>query len=528
MPSDIDDLRRELDIVSVVSEYIHLERAGTSYRANCPFHPDRTPSFYVSPSRQIFKCFGCGVGGDAIKFVSLYENVSYGEAAVSLAKRFGIPFKLRKEPSVNSRLYDILSAVADFYHRKLRESGEALEHLRSRSIESATVRRFLLGFSPSSGELVRMLSDMKALEDYEKTGNLTSLGGGRYRDLFYRRLIIPIRDHRGRIVGFGGRILQGEGPKYINSPESEIFRKRNLLYGLHEGLAYLRDTGSALLVEGYFDVITLHQEGFRNAVASLGTSFGREHADLLAKFVSRVYLLFDGDSAGRRAVRLAAPYLLRSGLEVFPVELPEGTDPHDFLRSEGRTALRERISSARSLFDLLLDRVRRGEEVEVSVRDFIYFVSFVRDGVTAYTLLSELSRATRIPVDVLAEKVQRREEPREEEPRLSFTERVFLKGLMELKPDVDLDQLNLSQKARAYAESILREDYYELPEEVLNLRCVDLERDFRSALESLRIDIPEEELLVSDRNLREAVRERIRRHRGGIRGSSLRRWRANP
>jgi len=528
MPSDIDDLRRELDIVDVVSEYIHLERAGTSYRASCPFHPDRTPSFYVSPSRQIFKCFGCGVGGDAIKFVSLYENVSYGEAAVSLARRFGIPFKPSRESAVSSRLYEILSAVAEFYHRKLRENSRALEYLRSRGIESATVRRFLLGFSPSSGELVRLLRDIKALEDYEKTGNLTSLGGERYRDLFYRRLTLPIRDHRGRIVGFGGRILEGEGPKYINSPESKIFRKRNLLYGLYEGLAYLKDTGSALLVEGYFDVIALHQEGFRNAVASLGTSFGRDHADLLSKFVSRVYLLFDADRAGRRAVRLAVPYLLRSGLEVFPVELPEGTDPHDFLRTEGRAELRRRVNSARSLFELLLDRVREGREVEASVRDFLYFASFVKDGITAYTLLSELSRTTKIPVDVLAEKVQRREEPREEDLRLSFTERVFLKGLLELKPEVDLDQLNLSQKARIYAESILREDYYELPEEVLNLRCVDLEKDFLSALESLRIEIPEEELMVSDKNLREAVRERIRKHRGGIRVSSLRRWRTSP
>jgi len=289
MPSDIDDLRRELDIVDVVSEYISLERAGTSYRANCPFHPDRTPSFYVSPSRQIFKCFGCGVGGDAIKFVSLYENVSYTEAALQLAKRFGIPFRLKENSKVNSRLYEILASVAEFYHRKLREGDLALEHLRERGVEASTIRKFLLGFSPSSDELVELLKGEKALEDYEKTGNIIPLTENKYRDIFYRRLVIPIRDIKGRVVGFGGRLLTGEGPKYLNSPESELFRKRSLLYGLYESLSYLRDTAECVLVEGYFDVISLHQEGFRNTVATLGTSFGREHAELLSKLVNRAW-----------------------------------------------------------------------------------------------------------------------------------------------------------------------------------------------------------------------------------------------
>ncbi len=525
MPSDIDDLRRDLDIVDVISEYISLERAGTSYRANCPFHPDRTPSFYVSPSRQIFKCFGCGVGGDAIKFVSLYENVSYGEAALQLARRYNIPFQLKKDPSANARLYEALSAVADFYHASLRKSETALDHLRSRGIEGSTVKRFQLGFSPSSEELVKLLREMNILEEYEKTGNVTALTEGRYRDLFHRRLVIPIRDHRGRVVGFGGRILQGEGPKYVNSPESEVFRKRSTLYGLHEGLSHLKDLESAILVEGYFDVIALHQEGFRNAVATLGTSLGKEHAALLAKFVKRVYLVFDGDSAGRRAVRLAVPHLLKAGLEVHPVPLPEGTDPHDFLRKEGKKAFRELLSTTPTLFESLLSGVR-GEDPETAIRDFVYFASFVEDGIKAYSLLSELSRLTRIPVDVLASRMYRREEPREDGGvKLSFTERVFLKGLLELKPDVDLDQLNLSHRARDLAECILREEYYDVPEEVINLKSTDLEREFRSALDSLRVDISAEEMAISDRSLREAVRERIRNHRGGIRSLPLKRWR---
>ena len=525
MSSDIDELRRELDIVDVVSDYINLERVGANFRANCPFHPDRTPSFYVSPSRQIFKCFGCGVGGDAIKFVSLYENISYVEAAKQLARRYGIRLRIREESGERSKIHQVLEKVAEFYHSKLKENREALDYLRSRGIEGTAVKRFLLGFAPHSRELVDFLKREGALELYERTGNITRLDEERFRDLFRNRLIIPIRDQRGRFVGFGGRLLSGEGPKYINSPESEVFKKRELLFGLYEGLSYLRDLRSAVLVEGYFDVISLHQEGFRNAVATLGTSFGREHARVLSRFVSRVYLLFDGDEAGRKAMRLAAPHLLSAGMDVYPVFLPEGLDPHDFILREGRRALRSLMESSPELFELLLDRVKRGENVEEAVRDFTYFASFVRDEIRSFTLLSELSKLTRIPLDVLSSKVyRRREEPAAEEgERLSFTERVFLKGLFELRPEVDLDQLNLSHRARELAEMILREEYYEVPEEVLNLKTVDLEGEFQAALQRLRIDIPKEELETA--GLKESIREMIRSHKGGIKPSALRRWR---
>ncbi|NPA41470.1 MAG: DNA primase [Aquificae bacterium] len=527
MPSDIDDLRRELDIVDVISEYINLQRVGSNYRANCPFHPDRTPSFYVSPSRQIFKCFGCGVGGDAIKFVSLYENLSYIEAAKHLARRYGISLRIKGEKEGPKEVYDALEAVSQFYHKKLKESREPLEYLKSRGIDNSSVRRFNLGYSPSSQELVEFLKRLGLLKDYEKTGNLVRFSDGAYRDLFRNRLIIPIRDARGRVVGFGGRILQGEGPKYVNSPDSDIFKKRELLFGLYEGLAYLKDLKTAIVVEGYFDVIALHQEGFRNAVATLGTSFGRDHALQLSKFVEKVFLVFDGDSAGRKALRLAVPHLLKAGLEVYPLYLPEGTDPHDFIFSRGKEAFRRLLDNSRSLFEQLLYRIREGVNPEEAIRDFTYFVSFLKDEVEAYSLLAQLSKLTKIPVDVLASKMYRREEPsvEEEDPRVSFTEKLFLKGLFELRPEINIEELNLSSKAYELAKSILAEEYYHIPEEILNLKVDDLETAFWSSVDKLRIDIPEEELKAQTASVREFVREAMRNHRGGIKPASARRWR---
>lgn len=526
MPSDIEELKRELDIVDVISDYIPLERVGINFRANCPFHPDKTPSFYVSPSRGIFKCFGCGVGGDAIKFVSLYEGLSYLEAAKKLAKRYGIKLKVKEEP--DGKVYQLMEKVAEFYHSKLRESKEALDYLKGRGIEGSTARRFMLGFAPPSKELFEFLQKEGGLETYERTGNIIRVDGERFRDLLRNRLVFPIRDHRGRVVGFGGRILGGEGPKYVNSPESEIFRKRELLFGIYEGQSYLRELRSALLVEGYFDVVSLHQEGFRNAVAPLGTSFGKEHAKLLSKFVSSVYLLFDGDAAGRKAMRLAIPHLLLEGIEVRPVFLPEGTDPHDFLRREGKASLKALIESSSELFEHLLKKVKEGEDVEETVKDFTYFASFMKDEIRSFVLLSELSKLTKIPMEVLSSKVQRSKEIVEEEEnqdKLSFTERLFLKGLLEFRPYVNLDQLNLSYKARHIAERILSGEYHELPEEVDGLKEVSAE-EFEAALERLKIDIPREEIEKAD--LRESLREMIKRHKGGIRASVKRWWRKGP
>ncbi len=514
MSSDIEDLKRELDIVDVISDYIHLERAGTNFKANCPFHSDKTPSFYVSPSKQIFKCFGCGAGGDAIKFVSLYENLSYLESARHLARKYGIKVRIRGDEGVDSAVLSALEEVADFYHQKLKDNREAVDYLKSRNIDSSIIKRFRIGYSPSSGELVKFLKDRGILEAYEKTGNIKRIDESKFRDLFQRRIVIPIRDQRGRVVGFGGRILGGDGPKYINSPESPLFKKRSLLFGFYEGLAYIRDSSEVLIAEGYFDVISLHQAGFRNAVAPLGTAFGRDHAKVLSRIVKKAYLLFDQDPAGRKAMRSALTHLLKEGISPFPVNLPEGMDPHDFLKAEGKDALKEKISASKEVIDQHLERIEGGENTEELIKEITFLAGNLKDKIKAFSILNRVSRLTGIPHTVLIQSAENiPDEDRDEngEP-LTFTEKVFLKGLLQLKPVINLDELNLSPRAREIAKNILDDDPFDVPQEVLTLKLENPAKDFSSALEHLKITIEVED---EGRDLRDLIRMRIRTHKGG-------------
>jgi DNA primase (EC 2.7.7.-) len=259
---DLREIVKKLDIVDVISSYIDLERCGSNYRARCPFHPDNNPSLYVSPSKGIWKCFGCGVGGDAVKFVALYENLTYTEALLELAKKYKIPVKLERKKR-DENLLNAIDLVAEYYHRKLKEHPKVIDYLKERGISERTIKKFRLGYSPSSEELLDFLRENQLLSLYEKTGNLLKIDEKHYKDLFAGRLIIPIRDQRGNTVGFGGRTLTDAGPKYINSPETEFFKKREILFGFYEGLGYIKERKRVILVEGYFDVMSMHHEGFQ-------------------------------------------------------------------------------------------------------------------------------------------------------------------------------------------------------------------------------------------------------------------------
>ena len=503
MASDLEDLRREIDIVDIISEYIPLERVGVNYRARCPFHPDRTPSFYVSPLKGIFKCFGCGVGGDAIKFVSLYENIPYFQAAVEIAKKYGIKLKLPREEKVDSETLLAISKVAEFYHRKLAQSREALEYLKTRSIEKASIKRFLIGFSASSEELVNFLRKEGILDHYLKSGNLKKVGEDSFVDLFKGRITFAVRNERGDVVGFGGRILEGNGPKYVNSPDSPFFKKSHLLFGLYEGLSYLKDFKSAILVEGYFDVVSLHQEGFKNAVATLGTAFNENHAKVLKKYVSKVYLLFDGDEAGRKALDRTIPFLLSQDLEVFPVFLPAGKDPHDFVRDEGPSALQSLIDDSREIFEGIFAELKDPSIRKRALERFLKYIPYVQDPVKMHDLVSEASKLTGIPHDALAEKIKPVKSTKvEENSSLPVHLRIFLKGLKTLKVSIDLDTLDLPYKVKSLAEGLLRGEVEELPQEVEEVEVPDLEERFWKIVEDLSVR-PDEE--VDRRGLRKVI-----------------------
>jgi len=479
MSSDLEELRRELDIVDVVSQYIPLQRSGSNYKANCPFHPDRTPSFFVSPSRQIFKCFGCGVGGDAIKFVALYENKPYMEAALELARRYGKRLNLEKT-SAREKTLVALDLVSDFYGRKLLKREEALNYLRERGIDGATLKRFSLGFSTDTGELVKLLKREGLLEDYLETKNLLHLGGDNYRDLFLRRVVVPVKSPSGRVVGFTGRRLKEENsPKYVNSPDSSVFKKGKLLFGLSETKDYVREEGYALLVEGVFDLLKLFSENLKNAVAPLGTALTEEQAKLLSRYAERVYLLFDGDEAGRKAARRAIPPLLSAGLKVHLAELPEGYDPDSFLREFGAKALKELVLGTPELFESLLSGGR--ENLEERTRLFREYLSYLPDDVRRVALATEFHKKMKVPLETLLIPPKRKEER-----SLPFAYRILLKGFLQLRPSVKPEELNLPPEVKELCRRALSGEEEYLPPEVLSYESANLERQFWRTVERFK------------------------------------------
>jgi DNA primase len=401
--------------------------------------------------------------------------------------------------------------VAEYYHRKLKEHPKVIDYLKERGISERTIRKFRLGYSPSSEELLDFLRENQLLSLYEKTGNLLKIDEKHCKDLFAGRLIIPIRDQRGNTVGFGGRTLTGTGPKYINSPETEFFKKREILFGFYEGLGYIKERKRAILVEGYFDVMSMHQEGFQEAVAVMGTSFGQEHARLLSAYVQEVVLLFDGDQAGRRAIRQTAPYLLKEGLKVKVLLLPEGEDPDTYVK-KFTSELRKSIENAEEIFESLLK-----ENSKQALEDYLYFCAFVKDKVRQMELLSVLSKKTNLPMAVLREKTrehlsrQRHLESSGEGQKLSYHERVFLYGLYTgLGGDELLKKLNLSPYAMELAEAIIRGDYHLIPEEVKRQGFYDPQRAFEESLKKLTPDprVEEDVSLEKIRSKKDPIRLR--------------------
>ncbi len=379
-PEKVAEIRERADLVALVGEYVRLKRSGASFKGLCPFHSEKTPSFYVHPARGFFHCFGCGASGDAIAFVSRLEGLSFPEAVRWLAEREGItveevegraPSADRAARRRRERLLSLLESAADFYVRQIEEhplGAMAREELRARGITEETASRFALGYAPAGWDALAGHLRAKGFSpaDAEQVGLLVPRrGGSGYYDRFRHRLLFPLRDTRGRIVAFSGRALPpppgqeetGREPpaKYINSPEHPLYRKGELLYGLHEGRVSLRRLGWAVLCEGNFDLVAMHQAGLHQAVAPLGTAFTGSHARLLRRFVERVVLLFDADSAGRKAAREAGQLLLAEGLSVRVATLPAGEDPDSFLRQHGAEALRHRLEAARDLVEHLMD-----------------------------------------------------------------------------------------------------------------------------------------------------------------------------
>ena len=370
--SVIDEVSRRVDIVELVGNYVTLKPQGARYVGLCPFHNEKTPSFSVDPAVGAYYCFGCQRGGGAFKFLMEIEGLSFPEAVRQLGEQVGVAVDAEEESPEDKRakalqeLYDrVTSTFAHFLTQD--EARNARDTLERRAVSSETVERFGIGFAPQDPFwLHRFLVGKGYSPDFLTHSGLFTRANPQ-RALFSRRLMFPIRSRRGRTVAFGGRLLEGDGPKYINSPETAIYRKRENLFGLDLALQPIRNAKTVVLSEGYMDVIALQQSGIEYAVAPLGTAFTSEQASFLARYAERAILVFDGDAAGAAATRKTAELLEPHGIAVDVVPLESGTDPADMLQSGGSQQVRNALSSPLTILEFLVrtaiqERSRSGGE----------------------------------------------------------------------------------------------------------------------------------------------------------------------
>ncbi|MEN3002610.1 MAG: DNA primase [Armatimonadota bacterium] len=368
-----ETIRERIDLVELVSGYVQLERAGRNFKGLCPFHTERTPSFYVSPSLNRFHCFGCGASGDAFAFLMRIEGISFREALRRLAAQAGVDLRTEspvypEEPDEHDRLRRALFAAQFYYRHCLQRAPRARQYLQQRGLTPATIERFQLGYAPDGWDyLLRFLQKHQIAPEDALRAGLIRQGEQGYHDYLRHRIVFPIHDPSGRVIAFGGRTLGDEDPKYLNTPETPLFEKRQTLYGWHLARSAIVRQRSAIVVEGYMDLIMLHQYGFEHAVATLGTAFTEQHAARLQRLVERVYLLYDSDSAGIRAALRAAEVLEAAGIPAFIVELPPGEDPDSLLRRAGAEALQQALEAARPAAFFGLEQLIREHTTQASV-----------------------------------------------------------------------------------------------------------------------------------------------------------------
>ncbi|MFY9322671.1 MAG: DNA primase, partial [Syntrophomonadaceae bacterium] len=397
----IKEINSRLELVDIVSETVQLTRKGNRYWGLCPFHQEKTASFSVTPERNMFYCFGCHAGGDMISYIMKRENMEFREAVEYLANRAGVTVQ-QETPAVRrkrDRAMGVLAAnkaAAQFYNQLLlsAKGKKALKYLQERHLSPAIVEKFSLGYAPDSWNTIEDYLFKKAFsqEQVKSTGLIkrSDHQQNRYYDLFRDRIIFPIHDQRGEVVGFGGRVLDGSLPKYLNTPETELFSKRKNLYGLYQARQAMRNLNQALVVEGYMDCLKLHQAGIENTVATLGTALTQDQARLLRRFVEEVVLLFDGDDAGQREALRAIEVLHAEGLKIWVVSLPGGKDPDEYLDLYGKEEFLQYIQNSK--VDYIEFKLNRyiNSEVELNLEKRIRIISAGQKDIAS--LESELAK----------------------------------------------------------------------------------------------------------------------------------------
>ena len=375
IPEDlIDEIQERVDIAEVIGRYAPLKRAGRHFKALCPFHHEKTPSFMVNTQKQIFHCFGCGTGGNVFSFLMQHDRMTFPEAVRQLGAQVGLPVPERamaSEDGTHERLAALMEKICRYFERLLahpQQGSAAREYLKRRGVSDRARQRFRLGFTPPGWDQLLTAATMKGVsrEDLEAAGLIVK-GRSTYYDRFRNRLVFPILDVRGRVVGFGGRSLDDQEPKYLNSPETRLYTKGRHLFGLAQAKEAILEQKAAVVVEGYFDCVVLSDAGIAHVVSPLGTALTTDQARLLKRYAERVILAFDPDAAGETATLRGIDLLVEVGLTVDIAQLPAGVDPDECLRLQGRQRFEELLSQSTSIIEFLIRSALRrypGRETE--------------------------------------------------------------------------------------------------------------------------------------------------------------------
>lgn len=420
----LEQIRQANDIVEVINGYVPLKRAGANYRALCPFHKEKTPSFHVHPQRQIWHCFGCGRGGDVFRFLMEYENLDFVSAVRRLADRVGIVIERSRDvrasetAELKQRLWELHEEVTRWFQENLRQAPAARAYLAKRGLSDEAIKRWQIGYAPDSWDALLTWASRKKIrsELLEEAGLVVRAEEGRVYDRFRGRVMFPIRDEQGRVVAFSGRILteDKQQAKYVNSPETVIFQKSRILFAFDRAKRAMLDAGHAIVCEGQIDALSCHEAGLENVVAPQGTALTEQHARLLKRFVNEVVLLFDGDEAGQNAVVRSADALMQAGLAIRVAQLPAEHDPDSFLRAQGADALRALIHQAPGFFGFFLQRLTERHDLasdrgrmEVAAK-MLEWIEKVPNAVAQAGYLQQLARRLGVSEDALRSEIRKR------------------------------------------------------------------------------------------------------------------------
>lgn len=507
----IDEIRNGADIVEIVNSYIPLRKSGRNFKAICPFHHEKTPSFMVSSDKQIFHCFGCGEGGNVFNFVMKYERLDFREALEVVAKKIGfnIPQNkgVYKESSLVNKLFVLNELAAAFYHSALLENPKAdaaRRYLKERAVAAETIKQFSLGYSLPGWEDFRIFARKKGFSDelLEKSGLSIKTEQGKFYDRFRDKLMFPIANMQGKIVGFGSRTLEEkkEEPKYVNSPETEIYVKRKILYGFNLAKNHIAQADQAIITEGYFDVITPHQAGIRNIVGCLGTSFTTEQARILKRYTKSIVLVFDADSAGEAATLRGVDILIEEGLMVKIGCLPSGYDVDKLVKERGPEAFNQVIKSSEDLIDYKIGLLEKKYPIEMIERkariagEILPSIKKIENEILKITYIKRLSEKINVSEQTLIEELKKikqtaaifsgkEEVPRYHQTKISAAERLLLKLILE-------DNLIIGEVKRK-----LQSDDFEHPltQGIASLLFSCDEKDRQNAVPAIIDEIEEEE-----------------------------------